>query len=69
VVSDRGDYAPNGCRFRANSALGWKILAECPAGSECEIISEVKDLPIRTGNEPPPPKATITGEATPPRAK
>ena len=42
VVSDYGDYAPNGCRFRTKSELGRKILAECPDGSECEIIKEAE---------------------------
>jgi len=66
VVSDYGDYAPNGCRFRTKSPLGQKILAECPDGSECEIIKETEDRPM--GNEPRP-IATITGEAIPLRAK
>ena len=66
VVSDYGDYAPNGCRFRTKSELGRKILAECPDGSECEIIKEVEDRPM--GNEPRP-IATISGEAIPLRAK
>ena len=37
VKGDLDDYAPDGCRFKTVSKLGYRILAACPNGSVCQI--------------------------------
>lgn len=55
VGAESGDFVP--MRFRTDSAVGAKILAECADEDLCEIEGTVRFL-----DEPPPENASAVGE-------
>ena len=45
-------YVPSlACRFKTNSALGKRILAKCPNGSQCTVYLSVDKLDHHIGSE------------------
>ncbi|HYH09697.1 MAG TPA: hypothetical protein VEK11_21795 [Thermoanaerobaculia bacterium] len=55
VGAESGDFVP--MRFRTDSAVGTKILAECADEDLCEVEGSVRFL-----DEPPPENASAVGE-------
>jgi hypothetical protein len=55
VGAESGDFVP--MRFRTDSAVGAKILAECADEDLCEVDGMVRFL-----DEPPPENASAVGE-------